>query len=241
MFIAIICVVACFGLGIIVVNDSGELSIPLLSSTPWTPPDPNDSIIGAYLSNDGSIIARFYVNGTYVFKSLIHPSTSFGNWSNNGNNHYSLYLYSTESEGKIVYANLRPLSQALGYDLANGVLSDSDYGDQFRKISANPDEVIQGYAYPTISAETPINRQVGVEVKRVDPGSISVKVVAGKDVTSLVSLHVMANGKEAPMTNGKIAPQIGSMAYYDVGQNTDIIVIAEFYDYSRYNVWAGKI
>jgi hypothetical protein len=65
--------------------------------------------------------------------------------------------------------------------------------------------------------------------------------MTGKDVASLASIRVMANGKEASMTGGKIAPQIGCIAYYNVNDNTDIVVVAEFYDYSQYNLWAGKI
>jgi hypothetical protein len=65
--------------------------------------------------------------------------------------------------------------------------------------------------------------------------------MAGMDVPSLVAIRVIANGKEAPQTGGKIGPQIGSVAYYSVSDNTDIVVKAEFYDYSQYNVWAGPI
>jgi hypothetical protein len=235
--------VIAFGLcfGVIVIDESGKISVPILDKTPLTPPDPNDPIIGAYRSSDDSTIYRFYGNGTYFFKSLIHPSASFGNWSNDGNGRYSLYLYSTESEGKVTYANFGLFSPTLRYDLKNGVLAGSNYNDQYNKISINPDEVIQGYAYPTTSAETPINRQVGIDVKRVSPDTISVKIMTGKDVASLASIRVMANGKEASMTGGKIAPQIGCIAYYNVNDNTDIVVVAEFYDYSQYNLWAGKI
>jgi hypothetical protein len=241
LFVFTIGIVISLSFGVIVIEESGKISVPALDKTSPLPPDPNDPIIGAYLSSDDSAIYRFYGNGTYIFKSLIHPSASFGNWSNNGNNHYLLYLYSTESEGKVTYANFGLFSPAFGYELTNGVLASTDSNDRFNKISNNPDEVVQGHTYPTTSAETPINRQVGVDVKRVSPDSISIKIMTGKDVASLVSIRVMANGKEATMTSGKITPQIGSIAYYNVKDNTDIIVVAEFYDYSQYNLWAGMI
>jgi hypothetical protein len=238
---SVICVAFGLGFGVIVVDESGKISVPVLEKKAWTPPDPDDPVIGAYRSSDDSTIARFYGNGTYSFKSLIHPSASFGNWSNDGNSHYSLYLYSTESEGKVTNANFMSLNTAMGYDLQNGVLASSNYDDQFNRISGNPDEAVQGHAYPTTSAQTPINRQVGVEVKRVSPGSIYVKILSGKDVASLVSIHVMTSGKEASMTSGKLVPGIGSTVYYNVNDNTDIVVVGEFYDYSKYNLWAGKI
>jgi hypothetical protein len=229
------------GFGVIVVNKNGEISVPALSNPSSLPPDPNDPVIGAYQSNDDTAICRLYGNGTYIFMSLIHPSLSFGNWSNNGNNHYSLYIYLTESEGKITYANTLPFNIAQGYDLINGELASSDSSDRMRKISGNPDEVVQVHAYPSTSPETPINRQVGVEVKRVNPTSIYVKVMTGKDVASLVSIRVMTCGEDAQLTSGKISPQIGSIAYYNVNDNADIVVVAEFYDYTHYNIWAGKI
>ena len=215
------------GFGAIVIEESGKISVPIMDKTSLTPPDPNDPIIGAYRSGDDSTIVRFYGNGTYYFKSLVHPSASFGNWSNDGNGHYSLYLYSTESEGKVTYANFGLFNQASGYDLKNGVLASSNSDDRFIKISNNPDETVQGHAYPTTSAQTPINRQVGVDVNRVSPDTISVKVMTGKDVASLSSIRVMANGKEASMTGGKIAPQVGSIAYYNVKDNTDIVVVGD--------------
>ena len=241
LFLSISLCVIGLSFGIIVVDKNGEISVPALSNLSPLPLDPNDPVIGAYRSNDDTAICRLYGNGTYIFMSLIHPSLSFGNWSNYGNNHYSLYLYFTESEGKVTYANTLPFNLAQGYDLINGELASSDSSDRFRKISDNPDEFVQVHVYPSTSPETPINRQVGVEVKRVNSTSISVKVMAGKDVASLVSIRVIADGKDAQLTSGKIGPQLGSIAYYKVNDNTDIVVIAEFYDYTHYNVWAGRI
>lgn len=227
--------------GVIIMDKNGEISVPALSNPSPLPLDPNDPVIGAYQSSDDTMICRFYGNGTYIFMSLIHPSVSYGSWGNYGNNHYSLNLQLTESEGKKTYSNTLPFNVVQGYDLVNGELASTDSGDRLRKISGNPDEAVQMHAYPSTSPETPINRQVGVEVKRVSPDSIFVKVITGKDVASLVSITVLANGKEAPLTGGKIGPQLGSMAYYGVDDNTDIVVVAEFYDYTHYNVWAGKI
>jgi hypothetical protein len=236
LFTAICVFVICLASGTIVVDESGEISVPFLSNPTPLPLDPGDPITGAYLSIDDSTVCRFYGNGSYVFTSLIHPSVSFGQWGSFGNGHYKLYLSFTESDGKTNYAN----SLQFDYTLGNGVLSGSG-SESYRKISGNPDEIVQAHAYPTTSAQTPINRQVGVEVKRVSSDSIYVKVITGKDVSSLVSISVLVNGKEATMTDGKISPNVGSMAYYRVNENTNIVVVAEFYDYSRFNVWAGKI
>ncbi len=241
LFVSITVFAIGLGTGAIVVDENGEISVPVLSNPPSLPLDPNDPVTGAYRSADDTTVCRIYGNGSFVFQSLVHPSTSYGNWGNNGNGHYSLYVSSTESMGKVTYYNTLPINIAQGYDLANGVLASSSSSDRLIKISADPGEHVQAYVYPSVSPETPINRQVGVDVKRVSSDSIYVKIMTGKDVASLVSISVVANGEEVPQTSGKIGPQVGSIAYYDVNQNTDIVVVAEFYDYSRYNIWAGNV
>lgn len=229
------------GSGNIIIGEDGGITVPALSNPTPLPLDPNDPVIGTYRSIDDTLVCRFYGNGSYIFMSLIHPSVSYGTWDYYGNGHYSLHLYQTESEGKKSFANSLPFSQAQGYDLKNGELIGQGPNDRFQKISANPGEPVQMHVYPSISPETPINRQVGVEVKRAGPDSIFVKVMTGQDVASLVSIKVMAGGREAPMTSGKIGPQLGSIAYYGVRENSDVVVVAEFYDYTHFTVWAGKI
>ncbi len=239
LFLSVIGIAVGLTTGVMVIDDSGgHISIALFPQPSPLPADPNDPIVGTYLANDDTSIYRFYGDGTYVFKSLVHPSTSNGTWGKLGDGRYSLSLSTIGSEGK---ANSMLFSAPLQYSLSGGVLTGSGSDDVFSKISASPDEPVQSFAYPTTSPQTPINRQVGVDVKREGPGSISVTVLTGKDVSSLVSIEVIASGKDAVKTGGRIEPRIGCVAYYAVEANTDIVVVAEFYDYTRYNVWAGKI
>ena len=238
LFLSVIGIAVGLTTGVMVIDDSGHVYISMLAQPSPLPLDPNDPVVGAYLANDDTSIYRFYGDGTYVFKSLIHPSTSNGSWGNLGDHRYSLSLSTIGPGGT---ANSMLFSTPLQYSLSDGVLTGSSSDDIFNKISANPDEPVQSFTYPTTSPQTPINRQVGVDVKRVSPGSISVTVLTGNDVSSLVSIRVVASGKDAVKTGGRIEPRIGSVAYYAVEANTDIVVVAEFYDYTHYNVWAGKI
>lgn len=243
LVIAIAAIAIGVGFGIVVISPSGEISVPALGDLSVAaeplPLDPNDPVIGAYRSGDDTTVCRFYSNGTYILQNLVHPVVSFGDWKNYGSGHYSLYLTLTQSGGKVAYANT--LGPVMELDLKDGALASRGSGDRFVRISGNPGEAVQGHTYATASPGTPINRQVGVEVKRVGPDSIYVKVLSGKDVGSLVSLRVIASGKEAVQTGGKISPQIGATAYYGVSENSYVTVVAEFYDYTRYTLWSGMI
>ena len=250
--VIVLCIIFLVAVTVIVLaSDMGidviprDLALPSFGDSGATPqpapPTGSDPIIGLYQSGDGTTLSRFYGNGTFLFEAVNHPSKSFGSWTNTGDGHYSLRLTMTEVSGTVTDVGAMPFGQSMGLEMRDGGLASSSSGDFFSRVSASPDDVIATVSYRPMGGQTPIQRQVGVTVARTGPGRISVTVLSGQDVPSLVTLHVFASGQEIQPVSGNIGPHVGSVAYYDVPPNTDIGVVGEFYDYSQYPLWSGMI
>lgn len=114
--------------------------------------------------------------------------------------------------------------------------------------------MIAAYVLPLIS-NSPQNKLVAVSVKRVDSSTIYVKTMGGEDVKNLKqgsdtvrTYLVMVNSVQASTVNVPgtssptyAGPEIGSLEYYSVPENSDVTIFACFTDNSVYPAWASSI
>ncbi|HMK46479.1 MAG TPA: type IV pilin N-terminal domain-containing protein [Methanocella sp.] len=97
-----------------------------------------------------------------------------------------------------------------------------------------------------LSSNVPKNKQVGVEVKRLDAGHIVVKTMSGQDVALLnttASYSITFSDGTAKLDAGS-SPNcntIGASTQFACGPNKDITVVAHFTDNTDFPVWAGTI
>ncbi|OPY27081.1 MAG: hypothetical protein A4E28_02170 [Methanocella sp. PtaU1.Bin125] len=103
-----------------------------------------------------------------------------------------------------------------------------------------------------LGGNVPKQKNVAVEVARVNQTAIYVKVMGGTDVAQLIDasatqgcLNVTVNGIESTniVTSGSPVNdnQVGSLQYYACAANSQVSVVGNFKDNTQTVLWTGTI